>query len=153
MLYSMFSNHHICVVLWSHVRHIGGRNCPKWIHKSKYTSFLANGEMHWVVKRIWTVGNKSTVFYAIECLFLVLGFLVCKVTEALALGFNALTHRLLMWASIASFVSIDNRSYTFVIFYGWEFLGLTSTCRIIILKETIESDLKSEKITWEIQSG
>ena len=34
-LYSMFVNHHICVVLWSSVLHIGSWNHPKSMHKPK----------------------------------------------------------------------------------------------------------------------
>ena len=36
-LYSMFANHHICVVLGSNVHQIGGWSCPKFMHKFKYT--------------------------------------------------------------------------------------------------------------------
>ena len=36
-LYSIFANHHICVVFLSSLRHIDSWNCPKFIYKSKYT--------------------------------------------------------------------------------------------------------------------
>jgi hypothetical protein len=36
-LYFKFANHHICVVLWSSVWHIGGWNSPKIMRKSEYT--------------------------------------------------------------------------------------------------------------------
>ena len=36
-LYSMFINHHICVILWHIVRHIDSWNCPKFMHISKNT--------------------------------------------------------------------------------------------------------------------
>ena len=36
-LYSMFTNHHICVVLRCIVHHIDNVNCPKFMHKSKNT--------------------------------------------------------------------------------------------------------------------
>ena len=39
-LYPMFTNHPICVVLQSSVCHIGGWNCPKFMHKSKYAYIL-----------------------------------------------------------------------------------------------------------------
>ena len=35
-LYFTFANHHVGVVLQSSVCHIGGQNCPKALHKSKY---------------------------------------------------------------------------------------------------------------------
>ena len=39
-LYSMFANHHVCVVLWSRIHDIGSWNCPKIMHKSKYAQIL-----------------------------------------------------------------------------------------------------------------
>ena len=36
----MLTNHHICVVLWYSVRHIGSWNCPKFMPKFKCTLFL-----------------------------------------------------------------------------------------------------------------
>jgi hypothetical protein len=36
-LYSMFTNHHICVVLQSSVHQIGAWKYPKSMHESKYT--------------------------------------------------------------------------------------------------------------------
>ena len=36
-LYSMFTNHHICVVLLYSVHHIGHWNSPNFMHKSKHT--------------------------------------------------------------------------------------------------------------------
>ena len=39
-LYSMLTNLQICVVVRCSVRHIGGWNCPEFMHKSKYNETL-----------------------------------------------------------------------------------------------------------------
>ena len=42
-LYSMFTNHHICVAMLTSVCHIGGLNCSIFMHISKYTKSLVLG--------------------------------------------------------------------------------------------------------------
>ena len=48
-----FTNHHYCVVLWSSVHHIGGWNCPQFMHKSKIylnTSLLKLGQLSYIIE-------------------------------------------------------------------------------------------------------
>ena len=58
----MFANHHTCVVLQSSIRHIGGWNSPKVMHKFKYTLLLVNDFARIAQEKAFKDSKRETIY-------------------------------------------------------------------------------------------